>query len=94
VIGGERRVGAMINLKETTEPQKALLKRMKNRDWLENHFKEIQEKYADQWIAVIGEKLVAHGNDPDEAKGNIKEDFSSTEMVLIRVPRGEVSQPV
>jgi hypothetical protein len=84
----------MINLKETTEPQKALLKRMKNRDWLENHFKEIQEKYADQWIAVIGEKLVAHGNDPDEVKGNIKGDFSSTEMVLIRVPRGDVSQPV
>ena len=84
----------VINLKETTEPQKALLKRMKNRDWLENHFKEIQEKYADQWIAIIGEKLVAHGNDPEEVKGNIKGDFSTAEMVLVRVPGGEVSQPV
>ena len=84
----------MINLKETTEPQQALLKRMKNRDWLENHFKEIQEKYADQWVAIIGEKLVAHGNDPEEVKQKIKGDFPRAEMVLIRVPREEVSQPV
>ena len=84
----------MINLKEVTAPQKALLKRMKNRDWLENHFKEIQEKYADQGVAIVGEKVIAHGNDPNEVKGNIKGDFPSAEMVLIRVPRGEVSQPV
>jgi len=84
----------MINLKEVTAPQKALLKRMKNRDWLENNFKEIQEKYADQWVAIMGEKVIAHGNDPGEVKRNIKGNFRSSEMVLVRVPKGEVSQPV
>jgi hypothetical protein len=84
----------MINLKEVTAPQKALLKRMKNRDWLENNFKEIQEKYADQWVAIMEEKVIAHGNDPGEVKRNIKGDFRSSEMVLVRVPKGEVSQPV
>ena len=84
----------MINLKETTAPQKALLKRMKNRDWLENNLKEVQEKYADKWVAIVGEKVIAHGNDPGEVKGNIKGDFPSAEVVLIRVPKGEISRPV
>ncbi len=84
----------MINLKETTAPQKALLKRMKNRDWLENHFKEIQEKYADKWVAIVGEKVIAYGNEPGEVKASIKGEFPGAEMVLIRVPRGEISQPV
>ncbi len=84
----------MINLKETTAPQKALQKRMKNRDWLEENFKEIQEKFSERWIAILGEKIIADGNDPDETKAKLKGDIPREEMVLIRVPRGEISQPV
>ena len=84
----------MIDLKITTNTQKNLLKRIKNRDWLEDHFKEIQEKYEEKWVAIAGEKVVAHGNEPDEIKKNVKGDFSTVEVVLIRVPQGEISQPV
>lgn len=87
-------MNSVINLKETTAPQKALLKRMRNRDWLENNLNEVQEKYADKWVAIAGEKVIAHGNDPGEVKGDIKGDFSSAEVVLIRVPKGEISRPV
>lgn len=87
-------MNSVINLKETTAPQKALLKRMKNRDWLENNLKEVQEKYADKWVAIVGEKIIAHGNDPEEVKGNIKGDFPRAEVVLVRVPTGEISRPV
>jgi len=84
----------MIDLKKTTATQKNLMKRMKNRDWLEDNLKEIQEKYAEKWVAIAGEKVVVHGNEPEEVKKNIKGDFSSMEVVLIKVPRGEISRPV
>ena len=67
----------MIDLKKTTATQKNLMKRMKNRDWLEDNLKEIQEKHAEKWVAIAGEKVVAHGNEPEEVKKNIKGDFSS-----------------
>ena len=84
----------MIDLKKTTATQKNLMKRMKNRDWLEDNLKEIQEKHAEKWVAIAGEKVVAHGNEPEEVKKNIKGDFPSMEVVLIKVPRGEISRPV
>ena len=84
----------MINLKETTMPQKNLLKRIKNRDWLENNLKEIQEKHAEKWIAIAEETVVAHGNEPGEVKENIKGRFPSAEVLLLRVPKGEISRPV
>lgn len=84
----------MIDLKETTTPQKNLLKRIKNRDWLENNLKEIQEKHAEKWIAIVGERVVAQGNEPGEVKEMIKGNFPSAEVLLIRVPKGEISRPV
>ena len=84
----------MIDLKKTTATQKNLMKRMKNRDWLEDNLKEIQEKHAEKLVAIAGEKVVAHGNEPDEVKKNIRGDFSSMEVVLIKVPKGEISRPV
>ena len=84
----------MIDLKKTTATQKNLLKRMKNRDWLEDNLKYIQEKHSEKWVAIAGEKVVAHGNEPEEVKKNIKGDFSSMEVVLIKVPKGEISRPV
>ncbi len=84
----------MIDLKKSTPTQKNLLKLLKNRDWLEDKLKEIQEKYAEKWVAIVGEKIVADGNSPDEVTKYIKGSFSPIELLLIRVPKGEISRPV
>ena len=84
----------MIDLKKTTKTQKELLKLIENRDWLEANLKEIQDQYAEKWVAVAGKKMVGSGNSPDKAKENIKGSFSTIELLLLRVPKGKISQPV
>ena len=84
----------MIDLKSTTETQKNVHKLLKNRDWLEDNFKTIQEKYVDKWVVVADQKVQGFGDTPDEAKENIPASFSSVELVILRVPEGEVSRPV
>ena len=84
----------MIDLKKTTTTQKNLIKLLKNRDWLDENLKKVQEKYAEKWIAVADQKIQAHGDDPEEVKKNIKGKFSTLEVLTFRVPTGEVSRPV
>ena len=84
----------MIDLKKTTTTQKNLRKLLKNRDWLDKNLKQVQEQYAEKWIAIAGEKIQAHGDDPEEVKKDIKGDFSTLEALIFRVPTGEVSRPV
>jgi len=38
------------------------------RDWVMEHYKELQEKYPDEWIAVKNRKVVSHGGDIDRFK--------------------------
>jgi len=84
----------MIDLKKTTKTQEDLLKLIENRDWLEDNLKEIQDKYAEKWVAIAERKLVGSGSSPDEAMENIKGSLSSMEVLLISVPKGEISQPI
>ena len=83
----------MIDLKSTTPVQENLLKRIKSRNWLESNLKEIQEKYAEKWVAIVGEELIADGSDPEEVKEKIKGEFPAEEVILVRIPTGEISQP-
>jgi len=83
----------MIDLKTTTKTQKDMLKLIDNRDWLEENLKEIQDKYEEKWVAIAEKKLVGSGSSPDEAKKNVEGSFSSMELLLLRVPKGEISQP-
>jgi hypothetical protein len=86
---------SMVDLeKQATPTQESIVRRMKNRDWFDANFKEVQGKYAEKWIAVAGEAVVAFGDDPDAVKMGIKGEFSALEIVLVRVPAGEISQPV
>lgn len=85
----------MIDLKSTTPAQRRLLERIKSRNWLEDNLKELQEKYTEKWIGIVGESLVAYGNDPDEVKekAKAKGKFSAADVMLVRVPSGELSRP-
>lgn len=83
----------MIDLKSRTQAQENLLQRMKSRDWLDNNMKEIQEKYGEMWIAIAREQVIACGKDPDEIREKIKDEASPKQIILVRVPTGEISRP-
>jgi agmatine/peptidylarginine deiminase len=83
----------MIDLKSKTQAQENLLRRIKSRNWLESTLKEVQEKYAENWIAIAGEEIVAFGTDPEEVKEKARSQFSASEVILVKVPTGEISRP-
>ena len=83
----------MIDLKSRTQAQENLLQRMKSRDWLDNNMKEIQEKYGERWIAIAREKVIAYGKDPDEIREKIKDEALPKQIILVKVPTGEISRP-
>ena len=84
----------MIDLKKTTDTQKNLLKLLKNRDWLDDNLKKVQDEFAEKWIAIAEQKIVANGDTSEEVRKNIKGEYSTLELLFIRVPTGEISRPV
>lgn len=40
----------------------------KERNWAMEHYKELQEKYPDQWVAVKSNKVVLHGKAVENAQ--------------------------
>lgn len=84
----------MVDLKSETPARNRLLDRIKSRDWFELNIKEIQEKYAERWVGIVGERLVAYGDDPEEVKAKIKGEVGAVDVMLVKVPTGEISRPV
>lgn len=41
-------------------------KQLSEGDWAVQNYKELQEKYPDQWVAIKGHKVIAHGKDVDK----------------------------
>jgi hypothetical protein len=83
----------MIDLKSKTQAQANLLERMKNRNWLDNNIKEVQEKYGEKWIAIAREQIIASGKDLDEIREKIKEEAMPKQIILLKVPTGAISRP-
>jgi len=44
------------------------LKKFLNEDkWAMEHYKELQEKYPDEWVVVKNNKVVKHGSDVEQS---------------------------
>jgi len=68
---------------EYTDVQKARAVMLENRKWVNDHIKELQEKYRDKWICVLDKKVVAHGDSLNDIR-KVTEDRE--EVVVLRVP--------
>ena len=69
---------------EYTGVQKARIKLLENRKWINDHIKELQGKHLDKWVCVLDAKVVAHGdtfNDVRDVPDDKKE-----EAVILRIP--------
>jgi hypothetical protein len=84
----------MLDMSINTETHEKLRKRMKNREWLGQNLKEVQAKYEEQWVAIIDEQIIADGLTSDEVKGKIEGKHPPEDVIILRVPKGEVSRPI
>ncbi|MEM3593395.1 MAG: DUF5678 domain-containing protein [Candidatus Jordarchaeaceae archaeon] len=39
-----------------------------DKDWIVKHYAELQEKYRDKWVAVIGGEVVSYGEECGEVR--------------------------
>lgn len=39
-----------------------------NRQYLEAHREELERQYADEWIGMLDQRVVAHGTDPQKVR--------------------------
>ena len=82
----------MVNLKTTYYLQ--LEKKLAARDWLETHLSQVQAEYSGKWIACTGDRVVTWGETPQKAKEKLPGGVSPLEVLIMRVPVGEVSKPI
>ena len=60
---------------------------MKEFEWLGKHPDE-EEKYKGEYIAVVGEQIVAHGKDPKFVIETARK--LSPNPLIAKVPKGEI----
>lgn len=44
-----------------------------NQEYLEAHREKLKRQFPDQWVVILHQKLVAHGDDPDEVLDALQE---------------------
>jgi hypothetical protein len=54
-----------------------------DRDWVAEHYKELQEKYPDEWVAVKDKTVISHGGDVDKVEDAFKIFVTSGSEVYI-----------
>lgn len=59
----------------------------KNLEWFT---KADLSQFEDEYIAIAEEKVVAHGDDPETVYTDAKKNYPDEEVVLWKVPRGDV----
>ncbi len=84
----------MLDLKATTEIHEKLRKLLRNRDWLSQNIQQVQAEYGERWVAIVEEKVAAHGSTPAEVKAQVKGKYPHEETLILRIPKEEISRPI
>ena len=84
----------MPDLSINTETHNKLRRRLRNRDWLSRNLKEVQADYGEEWVAIVDEKVVAHGSTSAEVKKEVEGKYPIEEMLILRIPKETISRPI
>lgn len=57
-------------------------------EWAENHYIDLQDKYKDEWIAVVNEQVVSHGKSLAKVEEEAKIKTSKKEISLTFIECG------
>ena len=84
----------MLDLSINTETHDKLRRRLRNRDWLSQNLKEVQASYGEEWVAIVDEKVVAHGSTSAGVKSEVEGKYPIEEMLILRMPKEAISRPI
>jgi hypothetical protein len=70
---------------QATEVQKARMRLLENRKWVDENIEDIQKQHKDKWLLVRDKKIIESGVAPAEVKAKIEKEFID-ETLLIYVP--------
>ena len=84
----------MLDLSINTETHDKLRRRLRNRDWVSRNLKEVQDNYGEEWVAIVDEKVVAHGSTSAEVKREVEGKYPSEEMLILLIPKEAISRPI
>jgi len=84
----------MLDSSINNKVHEAVRKLLANRAWLSRNLKEIQADYAEKWIAIADEKIVASGATFDEVEKQVADKYPREEILILRIPAGDISRPI
>lgn len=79
-----------LDLTKTTDVQKALVKLLENRQWLDQNIDELQKEYSGQAIAVHGQVVVGRGEDAELLLESMKDKYPIDEVLVMLIPKEEI----
>lgn len=71
-----------MSLKTSPTPEPLSPQYVRDRQWLDNHIRELTDKHPDQWIAVLNEEVVAIGKDRNEVQRVMEQRYPNSEPVV------------
>lgn len=78
--------------REATPEQKERQRLLENRAWLDDNFETLQEKYAEQWVAVLDRAVVCNDKDVEVVKRAVE--GKRGETVIIKIQAGPIQVPI
>jgi hypothetical protein len=78
--------------REATPEQEERQRLLENRAWLDENFERLQEKYAEQWVAVLGGAVVCNSKDVEVVKRAVE--GKRGETVIIKIQAGSIPTPI
>lgn len=77
---------------ELTPLQQARVKLLENREWLDFHIEEVQQRYANQWVAILDCQVAAAAAGYQQLLPAVGDRLE--EAVILCVPAGEIARPI
>lgn len=77
---------------ELTPLQQARVKLIDNREWLDFHIEEIQQRYANQWVAILDCQVAAAAAEYRQVLEAVGDRLE--EAMILRIPDGEIARPI
>ncbi len=56
-----------------------------NRKHLEAHRDELKRQFPDQWVAIVRQQVVAHGDDPEGVMRTVRESCEDSDGVVLKL---------
>ena len=70
---------------KTTEVQKARMRLLENRIWVDDTITDLQKEYKNKWVVVQNKAVIDSGQTPRELKAKVKKNMED-ETLIIFVP--------